>query len=232
MAANHTKLIGLGVGAILAISAAPMYAEARQPTADTLKAEARSFVKAISGDQRKSRTYCKIVELNDQIDEKEDPIDARKLKKKRDKLEEKLGRKYIALVARRMNINKDSRDYRAIASILEPLDKLCTAIKDQHRRRTRQEHRRRVLGDLRKRGQPRLRLGHAAGGRLPHASLSLLPGLPGQSRGVKPDVLYFEIAVLRHSSPGAARGRRWPDVRQRRPQLKNCTHGRFCRLKS
>ena len=26
MAANHTKLIGLGVGAILAISAAPMYA--------------------------------------------------------------------------------------------------------------------------------------------------------------------------------------------------------------
>ena len=147
MAANHTKLIGLGVGAILAISAAPMYAEARQPTADTLKAEARSFVKAISGDQRKSRTYCKIVELNDQIDEKEDPIDARKLKKKRDKLEEKLGRKYIALVARRMNINKDSRDYRAITSILEPLDKLCTAIKDQYHRRTREEHRPRVLGD-------------------------------------------------------------------------------------
>ena len=125
MAANHTKLIGLGVGAILAISAAPMYAEARQPSADTLKAEARSFVKIISGDQRKSRTYCKIVELDDQIDEKEDPIDARKLKKKRDKLEEKLGRRYIALVADLINIDKASRDYRAITSILEPLDKLC-----------------------------------------------------------------------------------------------------------
>ena len=147
MAANHTKLIGLGVGAILAISAAPMYAEARQPSADTLKAEARSFVKIISGDQRKSRTYCKIVELDDQIDEKEDPIDARKLKKKRDKLEEKLGRRYIALVADLINIDKASRDYRAITSILEPLDKLCTAIKDQHRRRTREEDRRRVLGD-------------------------------------------------------------------------------------
>jgi hypothetical protein len=82
MAANHTKLIGLGVGAILAISAAPMYAVARHPSADTLKAEARNFVKIISGDKRKSQTYCKIVELNDQIDEKEDPIDARKLKKK------------------------------------------------------------------------------------------------------------------------------------------------------
>jgi hypothetical protein len=146
-AKNHTKLIGLGVGTILAISAAPMYPEARQPSADTLKAEARSFVKITSGDKRKSRTYCKIVELNDQIDEKEDPIDARKLKKKRDKLEEKLGRKYIALVAGVMNIDRDSRDYRAIASILEPLDKLCTASKDQHLRRTRKEHRRRVLGE-------------------------------------------------------------------------------------
>jgi len=76
MAANHTKLIGLGVGVILAISAAPMYAVARHPSADTLKAEARNFVKIISGDKRKSQTYCKIVELNDQIDEKEDPIDA------------------------------------------------------------------------------------------------------------------------------------------------------------
>jgi hypothetical protein len=147
MPANHIGLIRLGVISILAISAALMYAEARQPSADSLKAEARSFVKIISGDELKSRTYCKIVELDDQIDEKEDPIDARKLKKKRDQLEEKLGRKYVALVAGLTNIDKDSRDYRKIASILEPLDKLCTAIKDQHLRRTRQEHRRRVLVD-------------------------------------------------------------------------------------
>jgi hypothetical protein len=147
MPRNHIELIRLGVISILAISAALMYAEARQPSADSLKAEARSFVKIISGDELKSRTYCKIVELNDQIDEKEDPIDARKLKKKRDQLEEKLGRKYVALVAGLTNIDKDSRDYRKIASILEPLDKLCTAIKDQHLRRTREEHRRRVLGD-------------------------------------------------------------------------------------
>ena len=149
MAANHPELTGLGVVAILAISAALMYAQAKQPSADRLKAEARNFFKIISGDKRKSQTYCKIVEVNDQIDEKEDPIDARKLKKKRDKLEEKLGRKYIALVAGVMNIDRDSLDYRAMASILEPLDKLCTAIKNQHRRRTREEHRRRVQGDYR-----------------------------------------------------------------------------------
>jgi hypothetical protein len=124
MPANHIGLIRLGAIAIWAIST-PMYAKAQQPSADTLKAEARNFAKIISGDKRKSQTYCKIVELNDQIEEKEDPIEARKLTQKRDKLEEKLGRKYVALVAGLMKIEQDSRDHREIASILEPLDKLC-----------------------------------------------------------------------------------------------------------
>jgi len=124
MAANHPKLTGLGVVAILAISA-PMYAQAQHTSADTLKAEARNFVKIISGDKRKSQTYCKIVELNDQIDQAEDPIEAQELSRKRDKLEEKLGRRYIALITGVMSIDKDSRDYQQIASILEPLDKLC-----------------------------------------------------------------------------------------------------------
>jgi hypothetical protein len=123
MAANHPKLTGLGMVAILAISVAPIYAQA--PSADTLKAEARNFVKIISGDKRKSQTYCKIVELNDQIDQEENPIEAQELVRKRDKLEDKLGRRYIALVTGIMSIDKDSRDYQQIASILEPLGKLC-----------------------------------------------------------------------------------------------------------
>jgi hypothetical protein len=125
MAANHTKLLGLSAGAILAISAAPMHAQAHQPSADVLKAEAQNLAKIIRGDKRKSQTYCKIVEINDQIDEKEDPMEARKLTQKRDKLGKKLGRKYAALVTGLVKIDKDSRDYRHIASILEPLDKLC-----------------------------------------------------------------------------------------------------------
>jgi hypothetical protein len=125
MAANHPELICLGVVAILAISLAPMYAQAQQSSADTLKVEARNFVKIISGDKRKSQTYCEIVELNSQIDQEEDPIEVRELSQKRDKLEEKLGRKYVALVAGTMSIDKDSRDYQEIALILEPLDKLC-----------------------------------------------------------------------------------------------------------
>jgi hypothetical protein len=116
MPANHI--------AILAISA-PMYAKAQEPSVDKLKAEARGFVKTVSGNKFKSQTYCEIVELNDQIDQEEDPIEVQALSQKRDKLEEKLGSKYVAFVAGFMNIDKDSRDYQEIVSILEPLDKLC-----------------------------------------------------------------------------------------------------------
>jgi len=125
MAGNHPELIGLGVVAILAISLAPAYAQVQQSSVDKLKSEARDFVKIVSGDKLKSQTYCEIVELNDQIDQEEDPIEIQELSQKRDKLEEKLGGKYVAFVAGFMNIEKDSRDYQEIASILEPLDKLC-----------------------------------------------------------------------------------------------------------
>jgi hypothetical protein len=125
MPANHVGLMGLGVIAILAISAMPMHAQAQRPSVDKLKSEARDFVKIVSGDKLKSQTYCEIVELNDQIDQDEDPIEIQELSQKRDKLEEKLGGKYVAFVAGFMNIDKDSRDYQEIASILEPLDKLC-----------------------------------------------------------------------------------------------------------
>jgi len=111
--------------AILAIFAAPRYAQAQQPNAVKLKAQAENLVKIITADKRKSRIYCEIVELNDQIGEEEDPVEGQELSEKRDKLGEKLGRKYIALISGVMNLDKDSRDYQEIASILESLDKLC-----------------------------------------------------------------------------------------------------------
>jgi hypothetical protein len=125
MPANHIGLITSGVVSILTISVAPIYAQAQQPSVDKLKSEARDFIKIVSGDKAKIQIYCEIVELNDQIDQEEDPIEIQELSQKKDKLEEKLGGKYIAFVAGLMNVDKDSRDYQEIASILEPLDKSC-----------------------------------------------------------------------------------------------------------
>jgi hypothetical protein len=78
-----------------------------------------------SADKRKSQTYCEIVELNDQIDQEEDPIEVQKLRQKRDKLGEKLGPEYTTFVGALLNIDPGSQDYQKIASILAQLDKSC-----------------------------------------------------------------------------------------------------------
>ena len=113
------------IAAILVVSVAPVFAQAQQPNAVKLQAEAENFVKIISADKRKSQTYCEIVELNDHIDQEEDPIEAQELRQERDKLGEKLGPEYATLVAGLLNINPDSRDYQKIASVLAQLDKSC-----------------------------------------------------------------------------------------------------------
>ena len=117
---NRLVIVG-----ILIISTAPLFAQAQQPNAVKLQAEAENFVKIISADKRKSQTYREIVELNDQIDQEEDPIEAQELRQKRDKLGEKLGPEYATLVGGLLNIDPDSRDYQKIASVLTQLDKSC-----------------------------------------------------------------------------------------------------------
>ena len=76
MAANHTKLIGLGRGCDF--SNLPLRRWRMQwlvtRSADTLSGGTETSSKSSAARQAQSQTYCKIVELNDQIDEKEDPI--------------------------------------------------------------------------------------------------------------------------------------------------------------
>ena len=55
------------VVAILVVSAVPVYAEAQQPSAVQLKADAQNVFKIISGDKHKIRTYCKIADLIEQL---------------------------------------------------------------------------------------------------------------------------------------------------------------------
>ena len=111
--------------AILAISAVPLYAEAQKPSAVKLKADAQNFVKTISGDKLKSQTYCEIVELNDQIDQEEDPAKAEKLSRTRDQSERQLGPEYVALVSGLKDIDPNSKDGQEIGSILNELGSQC-----------------------------------------------------------------------------------------------------------
>jgi hypothetical protein len=111
--------------AILAISAVPMCAQAKQPSAVKLKADAQNVAKIISGDKLQTQTYCEIAELSDQIDQEEDPTKAEELSQKRDQLEGKLGPEFVALVGGLKDIDPNSQDGQEIGSILQELDKFC-----------------------------------------------------------------------------------------------------------
>ena len=51
--------------AILVISAAPVYAQAQQPDAAKLKADAQKVVSIISGDKAKAQAYCQIANVGE-----------------------------------------------------------------------------------------------------------------------------------------------------------------------
>jgi hypothetical protein len=111
--------------AILVISTVPLYAQGQTPNTAKLKADAQNVVKIISGDKLKTQTYCEIAELSDQIDEEENPTKAEELSHRVNKLEEKLGPEYLALVGGLKDIDPNSQDAQEIGSILEALDRFC-----------------------------------------------------------------------------------------------------------
>jgi hypothetical protein len=111
--------------AILVISAVPVCAQAKQPSAVKLKADAQNVVRIISGDKLKTQNYCEIVELGDQIDGEPDSTKAEELRQKAAKLEETLGPEFIALVSSLKDIDPNSQDAQEISSIFDPLDESC-----------------------------------------------------------------------------------------------------------
>jgi hypothetical protein len=84
--------------ASLAIAGLPLCAEAQEPGAAKIKADAQKVVKIIIGDKAKSQIYCDIVKLSEQIEET-DPKDTKQtdeLYQQVEKLATKLGPEYIA----------------------------------------------------------------------------------------------------------------------------------------
>jgi hypothetical protein len=114
--------------AILTICMAPLYAGAQQPDAAKLKADAQKVVSIIKGDKAKTQTYCRILELNDeldQIDERKDRRKAEDLSQKITELGKTLGPEFVALADSIENMDPTSREGQEIASIIENLDNSC-----------------------------------------------------------------------------------------------------------
>ena len=114
--------------AISLICAAPLRAQDQQPSAAKLKADAQKVVSIIKDDKAKTRVYCEINDLGEQIGEADQRMDdnqAEALSRQVTELEKKLGPEYYALVNDLNNVDPNSPEGREIDSILAPLDDSC-----------------------------------------------------------------------------------------------------------
>ena len=117
------------VVAILLIAAVPVCAQAQSTSVQSEQDDARKVVTIITGDKAKTKTYCDILKLSQQIGqayEKDDHKMVDELSHKIDKLEETLGPEYLALVDGLQDIDPESEVGQEIRSIFGALDGLCT----------------------------------------------------------------------------------------------------------
>jgi hypothetical protein len=125
--------------AALAIAALPVCAQAQpaqpkqqqqQPPAapKPTKASAQKVIQIVSGDKAKTKLYCDIAALSDQIDaaaQKKDEKKLDELSQKADQMGEKIGPEYVALMDGLQDMDPESKDGKEIGGMLEALDKLC-----------------------------------------------------------------------------------------------------------
>ena len=112
-------LNGLLIVAMLVVSTAPLYAQLQQKSVAKLKADARNLVGIIGSD--KTKTYCQINELSEQLSqavEKKDRKKAKALAEKIAELGKKMGPEFAALVDIERQVDLDSQDGEEIASIV------------------------------------------------------------------------------------------------------------------
>ena len=119
--------------AILAIAIVPLGAQAQQKTAPkappkVTKADAQKVIKIVSSDKAKTKLYCDIAALGEQIDaaaQKKDEKKIDELSEKADEMGTKIGPEYVALMDGLQELGPDSKEGEEIGNMLEALDKLC-----------------------------------------------------------------------------------------------------------
>ena len=118
---------GLVIIAILVISTAPLYAQRQQQDVAKLKADARNTVGIIGGDRAKTRRYCQIIDLTEELDqaiEKKNKKKAKALAEEVVQLQKQLP-EYVALSNILEHVDLKSPDGREIALIIQSLIQTC-----------------------------------------------------------------------------------------------------------
>jgi len=117
---------------VFIIAAVPLFAQAQQrgnpdipmPT----KADAERVVQIISGDKTKTKQFCEIANLGDQIEQAGKRKDTKKVEELSEKISElgqKLGPEFIKLMDGIEQLDPRIKEVQEIFDVLEALDKLC-----------------------------------------------------------------------------------------------------------
>jgi hypothetical protein len=96
--------------------------------AQAVKARAQKVVAMISGDKAKTKAYCELVKVGDQLDkadEKKDEKAIDALSDKMDALEKQLGPDYAALMTDVQKMKQDSKEAQEVGDMLGALEDKC-----------------------------------------------------------------------------------------------------------
>jgi len=110
------------------IAAAPCVQAQTPVPSKVTKADAQKVLKIISGDKAKTRVYCQMAKLGEQMDQANETGDSKKfdqLFQRMYELGKKLGPEYAALVDGLQDIDPQSEVGQEISSTLDALDNLC-----------------------------------------------------------------------------------------------------------
>ena len=113
---------------ILIISTMPLCAQAQQPDAAKLKADAQKVVSIISSDKAKTQTYCQLGIVGEQMNQALQAKDKKKfeeLVQKLGELEKNLGPEYRGLFESLGKVNLTPKDGQEIVSMFDKLDDSC-----------------------------------------------------------------------------------------------------------
>ena len=124
----RTAMNRLLIAGMFVISTVPLYAQRQQQNVSKLKEDARNLVGIIGSDKTKTRTYCQIYDLSEQLLQTVQEKDIKKAKALAEKiagLNKKMGPEFAALIDIEKQVDLDSQDGQEIASIVATLGESC-----------------------------------------------------------------------------------------------------------
>jgi len=128
LVASGALMLGFPMSGPLQAQPQPKAQQAPPAAPKPTKAAAQKVIQIVTADKAKTKLYCDIAALSDQIDaaaEKKDEKKVDELAQRADEMGNKIGPEFVTLMDGLQDMPPDSKEVEEIGSMLEVLDKLC-----------------------------------------------------------------------------------------------------------